>query len=273
MSYYLVSDILSPSFPSDQLRMLIFTNAFALSDALRSAVSRLQGGERTLVWWYAPGILALENSTADAARISALVGIAGITRGAGAASLSTRWSENCSYGNATIEGLPPWHADPWFYLDEHAASAAASVEVLGRYVDGGAASLVRQSFAEPHGRVLGRAWYADGGHARAGQDRGRAAVRGRGRRRCRWPRELLDGARRCHSPRRADGATATLGGVSGDAQSADLRSCLRALRAAMHVVSDAATRARGESPVLLYLTYEPPGRVLGGWYAGASGCL
>ena len=147
VSYYLVSDILSPSFPSDQLRLLIFTNAFALSDALRSAVSRLQGGERTLVWWYAPGIIALENSTADAARISALVGIAGITRGAGAASLSTRWSENCSYGNATIEGLPPWHADPWFYLDEHAASAAASVEVLGRYVDGGAASLVRQSFA------------------------------------------------------------------------------------------------------------------------------
>ncbi len=54
VGFYLLSDLLNPHFPKSP-RLLLFLNAFHLSDALRTAVRAQQDDGKTLAWLFGPG--------------------------------------------------------------------------------------------------------------------------------------------------------------------------------------------------------------------------
>lgn len=77
-STYLQSDLLSPNFPTDA-KLYLFLNPYRLTSGQRAAVKeKLQGGNRTLAWLYAPGSCE-ERPLAAGAMEETATGAVGIT--------------------------------------------------------------------------------------------------------------------------------------------------------------------------------------------------
>jgi hypothetical protein len=81
--YHLLSDLLHPDFPADQVRLAVFANAFELSPRIRQAIrDKLQRDDKVLLYVHAAGAIR-GGSPASTAQISELLGFT-VARGPGA---------------------------------------------------------------------------------------------------------------------------------------------------------------------------------------------
>jgi len=143
---HLLSDLLSPHFDADSVKLAIFLNAFSLSDTLRGAIgTRLKNQNRTLLFFHAAGLLDSGNLSAEVSRMSDLVGMQ-IEQGTGGAigqvTNTTDLCPSCAtYGSAV-------HVSPWFHVAAQGKLRGPSIRVHGRYVANGLTSLASRQFAD-----------------------------------------------------------------------------------------------------------------------------
>lgn len=150
---YLLSDVLSPAFPANQIKLAIFANALQLPSALLSAVKEklasplADGSTRTLLFIWAAGIMLPSTGEYDPAGLEALVGMGvkdGATKRSLASTLVNGADKSAAVGPSTF-GEADYAVSPWFYAAEPGSDGGMStgicgkalgplgVEVLGRY--------------------------------------------------------------------------------------------------------------------------------------------
>jgi hypothetical protein len=140
---HLLSDLLSPHFDVDSIKLAIFLNAFSLSDTLRTAIdTRLKSHNRTLLFFHAAGLLDSGNLSAAVSGMADLVGMP-IQQGSGGAigqvTSTTDLCPSCgTYGSAIL-------VNPWFHV---VAPGGFGIKAHGKYVANGLTSLASRQFAD-----------------------------------------------------------------------------------------------------------------------------
>ena len=161
---YLLSDVLLPSFPADQLRFVIFANALQMRpDILNATKTKLSkplqdGSKRALLFIWAPAFLdgsGSDNYALDADGPARLLGM-NLKLGAGAQPLVTQLvSPPPGEPGVTAFGQPDYSIAPWLHGggDDTAAANAtrqsslcgvvSATEVLGHFNHSAGSSLLR----------------------------------------------------------------------------------------------------------------------------------
>ena len=156
---YLLSDVLAPSFPAAQLKLVIFANALQMRPEILNATrAKLalplpDGSKRTLLFIWAAGMINGRTGALDDLGPGQLLGM-GLTRGPGSLPLVTQLSSSTSATtNASAGGavaLPPplqfgeqdYPVSPWFYGTTTSVSSStllcgpptAATEILGHFL-------------------------------------------------------------------------------------------------------------------------------------------
>jgi len=157
---FLLSDLLHERFPSHDIKLAIFLNAFMLAPELRQAIqTKLQVANKTLAWLYAPALFDAANTCSgtgpcvpDMVAASELVGHR-LSLNTTAASLSTTFETPPAGSQPSAAGCPPlpdtlvgtsyagaesWPHDlglvsPWLSCNRPSNNNTAAWGVLGRY--------------------------------------------------------------------------------------------------------------------------------------------
>jgi hypothetical protein len=138
---YLLSDVLAPDFPAEQLKLVIFANAVQVRpdilNAIREklAVPLRGGGKRTLLFIWTAGIIDGSTGRLDNLGPDKLLGL-GLSRGQGELPLLTRLSDAiptaAAAATAGMFGQPEYSVAPWFHgsvsktLDEFTQGGTSS---------------------------------------------------------------------------------------------------------------------------------------------------
>jgi hypothetical protein len=102
---YHIRDLLLPASVAvfANIKVAVFPNAFVLDDELRLAIERFAAAQtRTLVFYYAPGILNPDDGLINATRVSEVVGCQ-LSRGRGNHSLTSTFVDAVAAGIASGE--------------------------------------------------------------------------------------------------------------------------------------------------------------------------
>jgi hypothetical protein len=118
---FLLSDLLVPTADWTHFKLVVFLNPFVMPPSIAEAIAaKLENGNRTLVWQYAPGIFGQANTTrtVDLAAMANLVGFA-LRQGPGPHDVFTHVpsSPTLSKGFPRNYGDPVQKFDPWFQPD------------------------------------------------------------------------------------------------------------------------------------------------------------
>ncbi len=137
--HYLLSDLAHPQFPHDEIKMAVFLNAFRVDETKRQHIrNKLEQGGKTLVYFYAPGVMD-ENEEVSAALASDLLSIS-LHMNSDPASLTTEIQAGGPIPEITaLAGAhygPGYGVAPWFHTED------PDVEIMGRYFGRGDASFV-----------------------------------------------------------------------------------------------------------------------------------
>lgn len=119
-------------------RVVVFGNTFVLTGEQRRFIAeKVAGGGRTLVWFYAPGVL--DGSSLDVERVTATTGIHVVRTGMARfpeIALRAPFDSTLKY---TVETPPP---TPLFAVEDPGA------EIAGIYTETGKAAIARKSFGD-----------------------------------------------------------------------------------------------------------------------------
>jgi hypothetical protein len=141
---FLLSDVLLPTFPAEQLKLVIITAALRVTDDIADAIDhKLKSHGRTLLWLYAPGVVSADTGAFDPNGPARLTGLP-VSLGPGSIPLQAH--EDAT--GDTLGGLSPggsYNVTPWFGLSPN---NTAAVRCLANYsAKTSWAAIVSQRFA------------------------------------------------------------------------------------------------------------------------------